>query len=169
MEHNYFPAIHIFPKTTIHPSIRLFFHAARLLEGNTIARIDDLQRVNETVDEERRLRVIVDQVLETDDALRGDAHEHLRRQGQWPSAAQQKLSVVLPALLLSAVEFQQQRGDVVQIAVISSGYTQRSQRTQQRSRRMICTSHPRDGRQSPLPWLLSWPQYPRAHSAGPME
>ena len=49
-----------------------------MLEGNTITRIDDLQWVNETVDKERRLWVVVDQVLETDDALRGDAHEHLR-------------------------------------------------------------------------------------------
>ena len=78
MEHNSLPAIHFFPKTTTHLSSRLFFHTARLLEGNTISRTDDLQWVNETVNEERRLWVVVDQVLETDDALRGDAHEHLR-------------------------------------------------------------------------------------------
>ena len=78
MEHNSLPAIHFFPKTTTHLSSRLSFHAACLLEGNTITRIDDLQWMNETVNEERRLWVVVDQVLETDDALRGDAHEHLR-------------------------------------------------------------------------------------------
>ena len=87
---------------------------------NSQTRIQHLERVDKAINEERRLRIVVDQVLQTDNPFRRDAHEHLRRQRQRLAATQQELPVVLPALLLATVEFEQNRVDVVQVAVISA-------------------------------------------------
>lgn len=122
---------------------------------NSQTRLQHLERVDKAINEERRLRIVVDQVLQTDNPFRRDAHEHLRRQRQRLATTQQELPVVLPALLLATVEFEQNRVDVVQVAVISACEREATITTLQMNRCRKSRDRPPDGTQSPLPLPFS--------------